>query len=375
MILSGVALLLSAIACSGVATGITNGFTKITDAITQPSAREIYQREFKNDTTSYNAWAAAYNTALHDSTLVKLPYGEKGTFVPNSNVAYTYTINVKEGEVLVAGVTKDSLSRVFIDIYGEGKSRPLISNEHNEEVLTYTPQSSGVYKVVLQPEISAESAFFISIATRPLYGFPVSGKGNSAIMSFWGMERDGGKRTHEGIDIFAKKGTPVIAVADGYITHTGNHGLGGKQVWLRDGLLGRSLYYAHLDSIAVTAGTRVKTGSVLGFVGNTGNAKFTPPHLHFGIYTGYGAIDPLPFVFSTPNVTPPQYQSSFKPGTLRAKTKGNLRQGPDTKYPAVGGISAGQALTLLGQHNSWLHIKTASGQQAFVHKTLVAASR
>lgn len=374
MILSGVVVLLSAIACSGVARGIQNGFTKVADAIVKPSARERYQREFKNDTAAYNAWAAAYDIALLDSTLVKLPYGEKGAFVPNSNVAYTYTTEVKQGEVLVAAITKDSLSRVYVSIYGEGKQKPLLANEGLEDVLTYTPPATGVYKVVMQPEIAASSSFFISLYTKPLYSFPVYGKGNADIMSFWGMERDGGKRTHEGIDIFAKRGTPVVAASDGYITHMGEHGLGGKQVWLRDGLLGRSLYYAHLDSIAVAAGSRVKTGDVLGFVGNTGNAKFTPPHLHFGIYAGYGAIDPLPFVFTTPGATPSRYPSTFKPGTIIAKAKGNLRQGPDTSYPSVGGVAAGELLTLLGQHHNWLHITTASGQHAFIHKSLVRAT-
>ena len=57
-----------------------------------------------------------------------------------------------------------------------------------------------------------------------------------------------------------------------------------------------SVYYAHLDEQLVSQGQRVKKGDTLGLVGNTGNAKHTPPHLHFGIYTYNGAIDPLPFI-------------------------------------------------------------------------------
>ncbi len=75
----------------------------------------------------------------------------------------------------------------------------------------------------------------------------------------------------------------MAVLANGRIGFTGEKGLGGKQVWLRDTKRGQSLYYAHLDSIAKTSGS-VKTGDTLGFVGNTGNARTTPPHLHFGIY-------------------------------------------------------------------------------------------
>jgi hypothetical protein len=73
------------------------------------------------------------------------------------------------------------------------------------------------------------------------------------------------------------------------------NGLGGNVVWLRDDRGRRTFYYAHLDRWAIEGTVAVKTGDVLGYVGNTGNARTTSPHLHFGIYER-GAIDPLPFV-------------------------------------------------------------------------------
>jgi murein DD-endopeptidase MepM/ murein hydrolase activator NlpD len=58
-----------------------------------------------------------------------------------------------------------------------------------------------------------------------------------------------------------------------------------------------STYYAHLDRQAVTPGQRVNAGDLVGWVGNTGNARTTPPHLHFGVYlAAAGAVDPLPFI-------------------------------------------------------------------------------
>ncbi|RYG52058.1 MAG: M23 family metallopeptidase, partial [Chitinophagaceae bacterium] len=104
---------------------------------------------------------------------------------------------------------------------------------------------SGLYKLIIQPGPgSSATPFFLSLQKKPLFQFPVAGKGNAAIQSFWGQVRDGGARSHEGIDIFAPKGTPVVAVTDGTVTDAGERGIGGKQVWLRtkSGFFGKSIY-------------------------------------------------------------------------------------------------------------------------------------
>lgn len=360
-------LVISCLSCSGT-------INKVTDAFTNPTAREVYAREFKNNKVLFDPWEQAYIDAQQDSLTVALPYGEKGTFNPSQNLVYSYQVEMKEGEVLQAQVLKDFLSqRVFMDVFevtGSGH-RLIKSSKANENNLTYEPSESGTYKIIIQPEMAANTDFFIALKKVPLYTtFPVAGKGNAAIMSFWGMERDGGARKHEGIDIFAKKGTPVVATTDGYISFAGEKGLGGKQVWLRDGLFGASLYYAHLDSIKTSDGARVKQGDTLGYVGNTGNARFTPPHLHFGIYR-QGAVDPLPFVYSTENIQQSQYQRSFKAGTLKVKSTANLRQGPSGKAPVIGLAGKNDEVLLLGQSKDWLHVKTLSGIKAYISKSLV----
>ncbi len=122
---------------------------------------------------------------------------------------------------------------------------------------------------------------------------PVDGVLLSDVSDTWGAPRSGGRK-HEGQDIFAERGTPIRAVVDGFVTRVGNSGLGGKQVYVT-GAGGRQYYYAHLDDFAdVDYGDKVTTDTVLGFVGNTGNAINTPPHLHFGVYGGSGAINPYP---------------------------------------------------------------------------------
>lgn len=117
----------------------------------------------------------------------------------------------------------------------------------------------------------------------PLLMNPVIGATKKSIISFFGDARDGGRK-HEGIDIVAPKGTIVIAPAEGTITEVGYNSLGGKVIWMNDLKHKRAYYFAHLDSQIVSKGMIVKQGDTLGTVGNTGNARRTRAHLHFGIY-------------------------------------------------------------------------------------------
>jgi murein DD-endopeptidase MepM/ murein hydrolase activator NlpD len=116
------------------------------------------------------------------------------------------------------------------------------------------------------------------------------------ISDTWGAPRGTGRR-HEGQDIFAPKGTPILSATNGYIYKIGENNLGGQTVSVI-GAGGRVYYYAHLEKYAphIEVGDLVTTRTVLGYVGTTGNAAGTPPHLHFGIYTMSGAINPLPLL-------------------------------------------------------------------------------
>ena len=113
----------------------------------------------------------------------------------------------------------------------------------------------------------------------------------------WGAPRDGGKRSHRGIDIFAPKGTPIVAVADGIISYIGDQPKGGHCLWLTTEN-GASFYYAHLDRWApgLYEGMEVQSGDLLGFVGNTGNAKYTPAHLHFAVNQNDEMVNPYPIL-------------------------------------------------------------------------------
>ncbi|MFC3831748.1 MULTISPECIES: M23 family metallopeptidase [Deinococcus] len=111
----------------------------------------------------------------------------------------------------------------------------------------------------------------------------------------WGGARSQG-RTHEGVDIFAKRGTPIRATTRGIVLNVGPNTLGGRTVMLL-GPGGQRHYYAHLERYPdLKRGDWVQAGDVVGYVGDSGNAKGTPPHLHYGIYTGGGAINPYPLL-------------------------------------------------------------------------------
>lgn len=118
--------------------------------------------------------------------------------------------------------------------------------------------------------------------------------GRTSFIDSWGFPRSGGRR-HKGVDMFAVRGEPLYAVQAGVASASSNS-LGGISVHLRADT-GHTYYYAHLDSRAFSGSVRVAQGEVIGYVGNTGNARTTSPHLHFEIRPGGGSpVNPYPTV-------------------------------------------------------------------------------
>ena len=361
---------------------ILEGCSKINkakDLITKPSAREIYQREFKINDALLAIWETEKDKSIaNDSIYINLPYEESGKFFPKSFSVYSYLIELHRGDLLSIKIQQDSTSSLtFIDIFSIEDSifKNIESSGFGKQSLKLEIEEDNLYKVVVQPEIEASSFFNIEIKRSPLYLFPVAGGKNSDAQSFWGAQRDGGRRSHEGIDIFAKRGTPVIATVDGRITSSGEKGLGGKQVWLRDSKRGQSLYYAHLDSIADIKKFQVKAGDTLGFVGNTGNARTTVPHLHFGIYKGYqGAINPLHFIkrveieLSKKSPFTPMNQLGIVKKTANIRNSNSLKSSK-----IIQKLFAGDTIQVLGRTEDWYHIKDSNSKMSsFIHSSLAA---
>jgi peptidoglycan LD-endopeptidase LytH len=129
---------------------------------------------------------------------------------------------------------------------------------------------------------------------------PLKDVSKKGVADTWHAPR-GSNRRHEGQDIFAPKGTPIYSATSGYVYSIREDNLGGHTVSVI-GAGGVVYYYAHLDSYAphLSTGDPVTTRTVLGYVGTSGNASGTPPHLHFGVYSMSGAVNPLPLLTDRP---------------------------------------------------------------------------
>jgi murein DD-endopeptidase MepM/ murein hydrolase activator NlpD len=126
-------------------------------------------------------------------------------------------------------------------------------------------------------------------------GFRCPVQGGAAFANTWGAPRSGGRR-HKGVDMFNARNTPLVAVVDGTVRFSSNS-LGGlsTHVYSDDGV---TYYYAHLEShpSGLSSGQRVSAGTIVGYLGNSGNARYTSPHLHFEIRPGGVALNPYPTV-------------------------------------------------------------------------------
>jgi murein DD-endopeptidase MepM/ murein hydrolase activator NlpD len=216
---------------------------------------------------------------------------------------------LRRGERYVAEVRTGSGAGspvVFVDLFERvGPAlRHVASAAPDERVVTLDVRNNGQYILRVQPELDRDVALMVVLRAEPSLRLPVQRATQSRIQSSFGAPRDGGRRAHHGVDIFAPRGTPVLAASDGVVWSVGTNRLGGNVVWIARPTRGERHYYAHLDQQLVRAGTFVHQGDVIGTVGNTGNARHTPPHLHFGIYAIGGPVDPLPYIAAITRARP-----------------------------------------------------------------------
>ncbi|MFC7668710.1 M23 family metallopeptidase [Hymenobacter humi] len=321
------------------------------------------------------AWLAAADQALRDSLVVTLPFAETGYFRPEQPGAASYCYAVRAGEQVhvTLSLGAGAAARVFLDAFEVVPGRlpvPLASADTVALDFRYQADADGQHLLRVQPELLAAGRYTLRVAREPsLSIFPVLGRTDAAVGSFWGAARDAGARQHEGIDIMASRGTPVVAATAGFITRTGETPIGGRVVWLADVANRNHIYYAHLDKQLVTPGQRVRAGDTLGLVGNTGNARTTVPHLHFGIYrSGQGAVDPFPFVrrpaaFSALPAGPDRRGEFVR---LRAEALLHQMPGIDKTLPAIARLPRQLPLLVVGQHGASLRVQTPTGQVGYV---------
>lgn len=270
-----------------------------------PSPYKAYVRSLESSgldkTVMGKAWiTAGENAVAQPDSDFSLPFKAEIFFQKATPAAVGYRISYSEASKLTFKIKTNGTdsSGVFVSLMKTGSVSAGIIDKtvRGDTVFLYENGTNNELILRIQPQLLVNQYVTIEIFENPKLAFPVQNGVNRDIKSFWGNNRDGGSRKHEGVDIFNKRGTPVVAVENGIISRVQLTNLGGKVVWQRLGLLGKSIYYAHLDSQLVVAGQTVKRGEVIGLMGNTGNARTTPPHLHFGIYAAGGAIDPINYI-------------------------------------------------------------------------------
>jgi peptidoglycan LD-endopeptidase LytH len=259
--------------------------------------------------TDRSGWEEAGRRALRNPRIVDSRYHGLARFTSNRSSATAYRLYMYRGQKVTVDFDHRGGDAMIAEIFEEiGPGEPLFRLVHAESartsVITFEARTDGPHVVRIRPEAFGYGSVMVTLSKTASLTFPVAGRTMHAINSYFGEARDGGKRDHEGIDIFAPAGTSVVAVAAGTITTVNTTPRGGKVIWQYDAARDVTYYYAHLESQDVRPGQRVQAGDVIGTVGNTGNARTTPPHLHFAVYkTGRVAIDPVPFLYDPPSQT------------------------------------------------------------------------
>ncbi|GAB3199482.1 murein DD-endopeptidase MepM/ murein hydrolase activator NlpD/SH3-like domain-containing protein [Pontibacter aydingkolensis] len=323
-------------------------------------------------------WLRAGEKALQDSLTITLPYKETGYFSADKPRALGYKIDAKRGERIVVNLEVKARKdmQIFMDMFEveNTATNHVATTDTTGSYLVYEVDDDSQHVLRVQPELLRSGQYTLTIKSEPTLAFPVAGKTSRNIASIWGDPRDNGARLHEGVDVFAKRGTPVVASSPGIVSRVGTTPRGGKVVWLADYERRQNLYYAHLDSQAVTAGQRIQIGDTLGFVGNTGNAKGTNPHLHFGIYRyGQGPTNPFPYLHASNTPVPPVQADASKIGNwVRvAARSANVRQQPSVKSGVYRRLSQYTPLLVTGATASWYRVVLPNGTEAYIAGSLI----
>lgn len=339
------------------------------------SPHDIYGNRLKTaglqQTAMGNNWLQTADQSLSKPQRITIPYKETGFFAAERIRAATFLFAVKRGEKLYISLSKNPAQNfdVFVDVWqqNEQQNKLLASADTTGKPLVVEVKQNGNFLLRLQPELLRSGEYTLTIQSGPALAFPVAASGKPTIGSFYGADRDAGIRKHEGIDIFAKKGTPALAAANG-TAQPGENKLGGKVVFLRPDDADYTLYYAHLDSQLVHNGQHVIIGDTIGLVGNTGNARTTPPHLHFGIYTNSGAVNPLTFVAPIIKKAGAVLASLENLNvTVRTDAKNvKLYNEPSEKTPIKEALPAGTALHVDAAIGNYYKITLPNGETGYL---------
>lgn len=344
---------------------------QIEEILRDPTTHELYAASLRRAGLGGNAvartWAIAAQDAMERPLGVELPFREEGFLDPTEPRALVFALEAERGQRIAIDVSMDAVEsgRVFVDLFrspADSSEAPFHEADLSEgaERLEYRVPRSGEFLVRVQPELLHGGSYVVEINVLPTLAFPVEGKDEGAILSQYGASREGGRRQHRGVDIFADRGTPALAAAAGRVSRVDTTNLGGYVVWVRDDIDNRNLYYAHLHEQLVREGDRVEIGDTVGLVGNTGNARTTPPHLHFGIYQRRrGALDPWWFILPQDSVASLPAGDGPQPGSwLRTAANGvRVRVAPSGRAETIRELDRDAPVRVMGRVAGWLRVQ------------------
>lgn len=367
-----VVLLISAIGCEGL--------KRLPDQLfDRRTPRERYEESLAaaglNGTALARDWLVAASRAFAEAPLVTTPHIEQG-FLPSAEpMAFAFRIAGRRGQAIALemDMPDDSTALVFLEVWQatEGAMdgwRRLAAADSGARAVRYEPRNDGEFLLRAQPELLRGGRYVVTVRAEPTLAFPIPRGRSSDIGSGFGAPRDGGIRDHHGIDIFAPRGTAALAAAEARVTRVETTARGGNVVWLRDGR-GNNLYYAHLDRQNVGEGMRVGAGDTVGFVGNTGNARTTPPHLHFGVYRrGEGPLDPRWFVLRPDAAIPRLTADTGRLGQLVRTVTGRLplRSAPSRAAAGNDTLPGQTVVRVVAAVGVWFRVRLPDGRTGYL---------
>ena len=329
-------------------------------------------------------WTDAAERALRAAPVVTSPHIEEGYLPPGEPAALALRITARRGQEVVfeSELVGDSTSLLFLEAWrvesdSAVRFHRVAAADSGARSLRFEPRDDADYVLRVQPELLRGGRVRVSLRIGPTLAFPILDGNERAVRSTFGVPRDGGAREHHGIDIFAPRGTVAVAAAKARVARVENTPRGGNVVWLRDER-GYSLYYAHLDRQHVNEGDEVQRGDTIGFVGNTGNAITTPPHLHFGIYRrGEGPMDPWWFLHRPAREAPRLVADTALLGawTRTAANEATLRAAPDVRATSARLLPRHTAMRVQTAVGSWYRVRLPDGTTGYLAARLLEAAQ